>query len=144
MIWSVWIKSMVLLQHVWAADRALRASLRILTKDVFEFCLLPGSIPGFFFIFFGPAEKPWLSIVASHFCTTIFFLLSRQKYFIGSSLHRPLILNTIGDLFPRYIYWIDYVLVRIFRVGLIKKALRKLKCLSLRNEIDVTNAWLYF
>ena len=27
--------------------------------------------------------------------------------------------------------------------GLRKKALRKLECLALRNEIDVTNAWLY-
>ena len=32
--------------------------------------------------------------------------------------------------------------VHIFRTGLIKKALRKFEWLALRNEIDVTNAWL--
>ena len=39
--------------------------------------------------------------IATHFYTTIFFLLFRQKYFIGSSLHRPRVLNTIVDLYPR-------------------------------------------
>ncbi len=35
-------------------------------------------------------------------------------------------------------------LVRILRTGLIKKALRKFEWLSLRNEIDVTNARICF
>ncbi len=49
--------------------------------------------------FFYPGCEAMGSIVASPSpIQPFFFLLSKQKYFMASSLHRPLILNTIGEL----------------------------------------------
>ena len=39
--------------------------------------------------------------LSAPFYITILFLLSGLKYFMASSLRRPLVLNTIVELYPR-------------------------------------------
>ncbi len=54
--------------------------------------------PGFRNTVICPNDISFLNIVARPSIQPFFFLLSRQKYFMASSLRRTRVLNTIGEL----------------------------------------------